>query len=549
MTREGGVRTYLDDVPEDEKERLSRAWGERKAETFGAARKHGLDVVQGDSFNRVAVFELYPDLYRLSSGIASTEDISPERSDAGALASGLINRMVSTERRRGCVPLAASNVCDWDSDYAKDVGANVRLRDSVINACIGNEVVLTGGETANLGDQVRRTGMSWMFTLLSRYDGHPTNLLGRDDDCMDNELRSTFGHVADREKFQIVYADGMPLLYVKRRLKFILTADGTGSKSIVCDRIGERTDIYDTLAMAGDDAPREGALPVAASVGVHAGNSEGRKQIIGYMNEAGIRHSIPLLGCVFHESGDADAYIMNGVVLSEVRKELAHTGKTTEPGTNLVLLHEEQRSNGITLQRRVLSETFGEEWYKVKASDAFNYLNGRLGGKYSAIPFEDERTLGELVAKPSTPYFRADSMMPKELRNSIRFRINVSSDGLIGKTRRLLEPLGMGAVYTSVFDSPALITLVQMASRAEGSKGAIPDEVAYYTWGCGNGAVIGTTDHVSVRDYYQSNGIRARIGGVVTALPEISVASRCLDSALRSERYVVTHRYMDKPLG
>ncbi len=543
------IRTYLDDVPEDEKERLSKAWGERKTETFDAARKHGLDVKAGDSFNRVATFELYPGFYHLSSGITSTGDIFPERNDAGALASELINGMAAAERTKGCTPLVASNVCDWDSAYAKKVGANVRLRDSVVNACIGNDVVLTGGETANLGDQVRNSGMSWMFTLLSRYDGDAANRMACPDNTMDSMLQSTFGHIADGRNFKVVYEYGMPLLHVKKKSRFLITADGTGSKSIVCDQIDKRTDIEDALAMAGDDAPRDGAIPIIASVGVHAESSAGKAQIIDYMSRAGRKHLIPLVGCVFHESGDVRTYITNSVVLSEVREELAHTGKKIEPGIGLVLLYEEQRSNGITTQRRVLSETFGEEWYKVDASDAFNYLNGKLGGKYSGLALRDERTLGELVAQPSTPYFRTDSMMPEKILGKIRFRINVSSGGLTGKTRRLLEPLGMGAAYSDVFDAPKLILLLQMASQIDGSKGSVPDDVAYYTWGCGNGAVIGTTDPVSVRDYYQSNGIRARIGGVVTALPEISIASRCIGSALQSGTYVITHRYTEKPLG
>lgn len=547
--REKRIRTYLDDVPEDEKERLSKAWGERKPDTYAAAQKHGVSVQQGDSFNKVATFELYPGLYHLISDITSTGDISPEHSDVGALSSGLINRMVAAEKGNGCTPLFASNVCDWDSAYAREFGANARLRDSVINACIENDVVLTGGETANLGDQIRKSGMSWMFTLLSRYEDPLTTSGTPDSNNIDPELHSTFEHIADRRNFQVVYENGMPLLHVKKKSRFLMTADGTGSKSMVCDQVNRRTDIEDTLAMCGDDATREGAFPIAASIGVHAESSTGKKQTIGYMSEAGRKHLIPLIGCTFHISEDVNTYIMNGVVLSEVREKSAKVVKKVEPETGLVLLYEEQRSNGITTQRRVLSETFGAEWYKINASDAFNFLNEKLGKKYSGLTLADERTLGELVARPSTPYFRTDSMMPEEILDKIKFRINVSSGGLMGKTRRLLEPLGVGAAYSDVFEAPKLILLLQMASQIEGSKGPIPDEIAYYTWGCGNGAVIGTTDPVSVRDYYQSNGIQARIGGVVTASPAITIASRCLDSILRGEKYIVAHRYTERPLG
>ncbi len=540
-------RTYFDDVPEDVKAVLSKNWGGRKAETYIAAEKHGLRYSQGDSFNRVLTFELEPGLYHISTEIASLPDISPSYSDVGNMCEGLINSMASKERANGCTPIVASNVCDWDSGYAREVGANVRLRDSIIRSCIQNDIVLAGGETANLGDQVRKKGISWMFTLLSRYNGSLSN--GQYDNPMDSALSDTFGCVADRN-YKIAYATGgMPLLHVRKKSRFLLTADGTGSKSIVCEQIGKRTDIEDTLAMCCDDATKEGAFPVVATIGVHAENANGRDQIIDYMNKAGIRHSVPFVGCAYHVSDDINTYTMSGVVLNEVREDASHVGKEIYPGLALVALGEEQRSNGITTQRRIFSETFGDRWYEVPVLDAFRFLDKSLDGKYSNLRLSDNgRSLGELVAKPSTPYFRVDSMMPAELTEKVKFRVNISSGGLTGKTRRLLEPFGYGAVYANPFDMPDLIMLLQMASRIEGSRGLVPDEVAYYTWGCGQGAIIGTTDIDAVREYYDSNGIRARAIGSVISRPEIVISSKCLDSA-RSKSHMISHKYTEEPLG
>ncbi|NIO44829.1 MAG: hypothetical protein GTN36_04750 [Candidatus Aenigmarchaeota archaeon] len=544
------IRTYLDDVPESVKEELSRAWGERKRETYSAAEKHGIKIEEGDSFNRVVTFELEPGFYHIKSDIVSVRDISPEYSDIGILCEGVISRMVTTEKEKGCNPLFASNVCDWDSRYAKKVGANVRLRDSIIKSCIKNDIVLIGGETANLGDQVREKGMSWMFTLLSEYTNSLTNPTRQLDSEMDLALQSTFDHIADSKNYEIVYEKGMPLLHVKKKAKLLMTADGTGSKSKVCEKVNKRTDINDTLAMCCDDATREGGFPIIGSIGTHAENSRGKNQITSNMIETGKNNSIPLIGCAYHVSADVDTYIMNGVVLSEVREGTAHIGKKIEIGLPVVLLYEEQRSNGITMQRRILSETFGEEWYEVKSSEALKFLNKELQGKYSDLKLHDEeRSLGELVAQPSTPYFRVDSMMPQHLLDKVKFRINVSSGGLIGKTRRLLEPVGLGANYHDVFGAPGLILLLQMSSRLEGTRGVVTDKVAYYTWGCGNGAAIGTEEPESIVDYYNSKGIRAKIGGVVIAQPEINITSKCLDSTLKSKPHIINHKYREKPLG
>jgi len=301
--------------------------------------------------------------------------------------------------------------------------------------------------------------------------------------------------------------------------------------------------------MAGDDSPKDGAFPIIASVGVHAEqHPEGERQIIANMIRSGEKHRIPLVGSVFHRSDDVHTYTMNGVILSEVRAGNSIEGKI-DAGLPLVLLYEEQRSNGITLQRRVLEEAFGRKWYAITVSDAMGILNKKLNQKYKIPVLQDKRTLGELVAQPSTPYFRVDSLMPKTLLDTIKLRVNVSSGGLIGKTRRALEPLKLGATYFDVFEAPPLTLILQMASRVKGSVGAIPDVVAYYTWGCGNGAIVGTTGPNDVLEYYRGAGVRAQGGGIVTKDQRVIVLSKAFDSMQRGNERTLIHNYSDKPLG
>lgn len=545
------VRTYLDVVPERIKEHLSRNWGDRKSETFGAAGPLGLKLNTGSSFNKVITFVLEPGYYHLNSTMISVKDIS-NHDEVRSKVYETIKRMAHLELEKGCIPLVASNICDWDSAYAKNAGANLILPDAIIQACIDNNIVLTGGETANLGDQLRKSGMSWMFTLLSIFDGTPDLSVSGNahyDSAMDSALQETFQHIADTEKFEIVNLNGTPLLHVKKKSRFMMTADGTGSKSIICELVDERNDILDTLAMGGDDSPRDGAFPVLASTGVHAENPNGKKQIIRNMIRAGKTYQIPLVGSDYHVSEDVYTYTMNGVILSEIRKG-NRVGTEILPGLSLVLLYEEQRSNGITLQRRILEETFGAEWYKVKVGDAVAKLCHELKTDYSEITmFSSDKTLGELVSQPSTPYFRADSLMPKSLLRAVKMRINVSSGGITGKTRRALEPFNLGADYFDLFRAPELTLILQMASRIGLAKGIIPDEVAYYTWGCGNGAIVGTTCPAQVVDYYAKHGISAKIGGIIIDSPEIRIGSKAFDSIQKGTSYVLIHKYTDEPLG
>jgi hypothetical protein len=88
-----------------------------------------------------------------------------------------------------------------------------------------------------------------------------------------------------------------------------------------------------------------------------------------------------------------------------------------------------------------------------------------------------------------------------------------------------------------------------MSSRVAESKGTIPDEVAYYTWGCGNGAIVGTTQPESVAYYYRKSGIMAKAGGVITTSPEITIRSRAFDSMQQDKPLILTHKYTDSPLG
>ncbi len=533
--------TYLDVVPEAAKEQLSRTWGDAKSRTFAVAKKHGIKIEQEKSFNKAVVFTLGAGYYHLVSGAASMEDAA-QTEDVVSRVNGLIEHMAGSERRRGLVPLFGSNICDWDSAYAQRVGASAKMRDEIIRSCTANDIVLVGGETANIGEQLRKKGIGWTFTLLSRYDGEVGRAVAYGG--MDLELESTFGFIEEKEFFEVVNAGGMPLLHVRKPSRFMITADGSGSKSIVCDLIGNRTDIEDTLASAGDDPTRDGAFPVIASICVHAHGPEGKIQMVEHMNKAGMKYRIPLVGSLFHEAKTVYTYTMNGTVLSRVKAD--YRQEELCAGLRLVLLYEEQRSNGITLQRRVLENAFGQEWYSVKASDALDRIKSELG--YGESLPKTDKTLGELVARPPTPYFRIDSLMPDSLLASIRLRINVSSGGIVGKTRRVLEPLGLGAEYDNIFDAPMLILLLQMSSRLGNSKGVVTDRVSYHTWGCGTGAVIATTEPERIADYYRKNGVDAKVGGRITDDDGIRLWSRCFDS-MHSKPHVLDYRYSESPIG
>ena len=545
------VRTYLDDVPEDEKEKISRVWGDAKQTTIIAAQERRIYTEIGDSFNRVVQFELEEGLYHMSTGMVSIHDISPDECDLGRVCSRLIDEIAAKEQKNSLTPLFASNACDWDAAYANETGAKDVFREAVIGHCLKNRIVLTGGESANLAGQLNRTGMGFMFTTLSRYEGENIENEDIQPTEMEERMAETYAHLPQNDCVEIVLIKGVPMIKVKKKTRFILTADGTGSKSRVCEYIDERTDIRCTLAGTGDDAERDGAFPLFTAIGVHSENDRGKEQILDNMKRAAADFHVPMIACAYQVSPDIHTYIMNGIMLSQVREKKKHRSITS--GTPLVVLAEFQRTNGITTPINVFRETFGQEWYAVRAADALSDLKRRLGPQYDFFQLkEPDKTLGQFVAHPSTPYFRVSSLLSEELQESILLKINISSGGLFGKTRRSLEPRGMGADYTSLFESPDHITLVQMASRLPNPKGMIPDKAAYFTWGCGNGLVIATSEPGKVARHYMKNGIRAKYAGTVNYQPRISICSSALDALMRDDHYkeyTLIHRYTEKQSG
>ena len=119
------TRVYDDDVPEAKKQKFSQAWATEKEKTFGAAKSHLMRLEVDDTFDRNVRFTLQRGYYTIQSDIVSMADIA--KGSPGESAAKLIVTMIGEAHSNRCVPLIALNVCDWDSDYADMVGANVSL--------------------------------------------------------------------------------------------------------------------------------------------------------------------------------------------------------------------------------------------------------------------------------------------------------------------------------------------------------------------------------------------------------------------------------------
>jgi len=156
--------------------------------------------------------------------------------------------------------------------------------------------------------------------------------------------------------------------------------DGIGTKIEISERLAKHDTVaYDLFAMVCDDAVIRGAEPVLVGSILEVrslGNDDESyidfvKQLaMGYVdaakeaNVAVVNGDVAGLGARVHGYGPFN-YNWGAGVVWFARKNRIITGGFIQPGHTLIGLKEEgPRSNGLSLIRRILSETHGADWHE-----------------------------------------------------------------------------------------------------------------------------------------------------------------------------------------
>jgi len=291
--------------------------------------------------------------------------------------------------------------------------------------------------------------------------------------------------------------------------------DGVGTKMEIAERMNDYSTIaYDLFAMVCDDAVVRGAEPVLIGSILDINylcdcSIEQIKQLAKGYTTAAKEAGVVIVNGEVAELGDRVSgygpfnYNWGAAVVWFAKKERLFTGYEIKEGQFLVGLKEEGfRSNGLSLLRKVMLNTYGDDWHN--------------------IIYNSEK-IGKLALMPSKIYCTAILEMfggyNREAKANVSGIVHVTGGGIPGKLRRVLKPSGLGAIIDSPFMPCDLMLHTQ-------EKGDVPDDEAYRTWNMGNGMIVITCEPEKVIAIAKAHNIEAKVIGKTTKEKEIKIKNQ-----------------------
>lgn len=274
--------------------------------------------------------------------------------------------------------------------------------------------------------------------------------------------------------------------------------DGIGTKMMIAEKANKLDTMgFDLLAMVADDAACLGAetISITNTLDVNEVNEEKVTQLMAGLESACLKHQIVIPGGEIAELGEmCNGYIWNSTAISIVKKDKLINGSTIIPGDKIIGLKSSGlRSNGISLVRHILKETYGENWHSEK--------------------YDTEMTWGEITLTPSKIYTsfimdlhgRFDEKPKVELKGIV----HVTGGGIPGNLPRLLKKKQLGAKLDNL---PQPHEVMQKLIDL----GNVDKEEAYRTWNMGVGMIIVANDTEEIIKLAKEHDIEAQIIGEVT---------------------------------
>lgn len=311
--------------------------------------------------------------------------------------------------------------------------------------------------------------------------------------------------------------------------------DGIGTKV----RVSQGSSSYrgaasDLTAMAADDAAAQGLEPVIMTTGLNvnkftAQNTPYMEQLAQGAILAARRARVALyggetaiLGDLVGGYGSPDRHLhftWEGTVHAIGHTSREIDGRNVQPGMAIVGLREPGlRSNGITMARNALKEGHGKRWYNKK--------------------FETEEgvtTLGEAVLQGSVVYtpVLVDATGGYDLyvapRANVEGAAHITGGGVV-KLAEMLAVSGYGADIEDPYAPPEIMK--EVLRHAE-----VKDRVGYQTLHMGMGMAVATSEPDKFIDIAAENDVEAKVIGLVTKEPGVTVRSAGLTAPGRKLKF------------
>ena len=285
-----------------------------------------------------------------------------------------------------------------------------------------------------------------------------------------------------------------------------MNLDGIGNKVAFAEKKKDFSTLaYDLFAMVCDDAVTKGGEPmlVGSILDVNTIDLSAIQQLASGYTAAARTAQIAIINGELAELGSrvygAGNFNMNwgASVIWFAKQERLLTGKDVQPGDSLVGLQERGfRSNGLSLAKKILEDSFGGDWPENYVADAL---------------------------LPSTVYCRAVVDMfggyDNEPQATLHGVVHITGGGIPSKLERMLRPSGLGATLSNLYEPCSLMTYCQQ-------RGKVSDKEAYSTWNMGQGMLLASPQPELVVAVATRHGIPAQVVGVVDSQPDIRITSK-----------------------
>ncbi len=286
--------------------------------------------------------------------------------------------------------------------------------------------------------------------------------------------------------------------------------DGVGTKIEIAEKINKFDTMgFDLLAMVCDDAVCLGAETISMTNTLDTNKVDATiiHDLMQGLAKACIEQKIVIPGGEIAEVGNSvNGNVWNATAVGVLEKNKVITGKNIKVGDTIIALHEKGfRSNGFTLVRYILEQTYGK--------DVYSQLS----------PFG--KTWGEMMLEPSTIYSAAILALTGRFGDERKFDVkgiaHITGGGIPGNFNRILKQTGLGANFDNLFEPTEMVKEIQKL-------GNVAEAEAYKTWNMGNGMML-VVDADDAEAVLENLTVEAKIVGKIIPENKIVIDTKGCD--------------------
>ncbi len=295
-----------------------------------------------------------------------------------------------------------------------------------------------------------------------------------------------------------------------------IASDGIGTKIELAERAGiYHTLGFDLVAMVADDLATAGFEPsnISNIIDVNYLDHQLIDDLMRGLHNACNFAKISISGGEIAELGNRIGGYGEGPnfnwcstaigVLPEQLERPIDASKVKEGDLVIALQSHGFRSNGFSLIRKIMQNTFGDLWHNEK--------------------YDVNKTWGEILLTPSLIYAPLISQL---IQNDLTPNgiAHITGGGIFDNLSRILKKQKLGAVLNDLFPPHPFIKKLQ-------ELGNVSNEAAYLYWNMGNGMllIIDKDKQEAVINYIKTTQYKATLAGVITKDQHINIQTKFLN--------------------